>query len=879
MAVVISDTVTVIADESSGNQNADNTTDVSGNDVGEAGLALLPVPFDDALAALGVTTGADTTSIAVSGGSDTDPDGTAMITGLPTGFTDIAWTDADGQPLDGDDSGLDTTDGTSVLLFTYDGDNNVLVGRAGSDIGDIVFVAYLDVTGTEAKVWLVQVESMFNLDPDLPDDPVSPTDDVLHIGISQITEFPLEDAPSGSNLFLMFGTPGDGDDTNGDEVALVATATDAAAGGGVVSSQGGGGTTLGVDNQMLDPEEALTITFVTNAEFDFTVPELSETEADVEANIQFEGVVQNATAASFEVVQNQPASKSSTLLLTAYFTDAEPGATTGTNEGFIAGYGDDTQVAITSVVVTNASGPADVTITDNLDGTWTIVGLKAGDTVLYTTDDPHNRVTIENDGVKNTKTGAAFDIGDFQLLTPVVEPLAFNALEFQDDAPTLAFGNVVGTGSALPQMGFWSMDPGADGLDTSLGNNGLDLVMNGFSLNGGVLLDTFTFQPDGTDTDGNFLFSGVLTGDFDNVPGTDPTDMSFTLVADLDGFYQLTIEGGFGSVIELDTADGQLRAGGPDSVQTLDIPPPPNTEISVVFFSAEPLAAAADIQAGLDTDEETLELNQPSYIDFDRGMNVSTSGIGVSNNLLEGTGTTAGVGGITATDESFVIDPNEPVSSMEIFVDNSVGGYAFTATGAKHEELYYRVYYEDGTFSALTLVDEDLGLTNKGQATSFFIDGGDKEIDAVQLIMNQGDVKIPNIVLEQETTSLASDILFDFTATIKDEDGDAATSNFSADLQTNELSGDFDFVLAGTTGKADAFNIDLASELNTYEVTGFELGTDIFVLIGDPSATISITDDGTDSTVTINETDPAEDTTITVAGVIGLDATTDFVFG
>jgi hypothetical protein len=875
MAIVI--TGTVIVDESSGTQNATDGSpaDASGNDVA---FGNLPDTFEDILgpAGLNLDTAAATTSVAVSGGNADISTGTAMITGLPVGYTDIGWTTVGGAPLDGADSGLDTTDGTSILLYTYSGDNNVLLGRAGGPTGDIVFAAYLEeINGTEAKVWLVQFASMFNDVNPNPDDPVSPLQNVMYIGVSQNLEFSLEDAPSGSNLFLMFGTPGDGDPTNGDEVSLVVTATNAASGGGVVSSQGGGGTTLGVNNQMLDPGEGLTFTFVTNSASNLTVPELSETEADVEGNIQFGGVLQDATSASFLVVQNQPASKSSTLTLTAYLTDAESGV------GFIAGYGDDTQVAITSVTVTNP----DVTVTNNGDGTFTLIGLKAGDQVTYVTESEHNRVTIENDGVKNSKTGAAFDIGDFQVITPAVQPFEFHQMAFQDDGPTLAFGNLVGTGSALAQTGFWSMDPGADGLDTSLGNNGLELVLNWFSLDGGTTHVAPTlFQSDGVDLDGNFLFSGTLTGDFDKNSGTDPTGIDFTLLADLDGHYELTIEGGFGSVIDFDTAEGQLRAGGPDAVQTLDIPPPPNAEISVVFFSAKALANAADIQAGLDQTESDLESASPppSYIDFARGMNVSTSGIGVANNLLEGTGTTAGVGGITAADESFVIDPNEPVSSMEIFVDNSVGGYAVSATGDKHEELYYRVYYEDGTSDDnLTLVDDDLGLKN--QPNSFVIDGGEKQIDAVQLIMNVGAVKIPHIVFQQETTSLASDILLDFTATIHDADGlsggDPATSNFSVDLQTNELSGS-DFVLAGTTGEADAFNIDLASDLNTYEVTGFELGTDIFVLIGDATATISITDDGTDSTVTINETDPAAlDTTITVADVIGLDATTDFVFG
>jgi hypothetical protein len=269
-------------------------------------------------------------------------------------------------------------------------------------------------------------------------------------------------------------------------------------------------------------------------------------------------------------------------------------------------------------------------------------------------------------------------------------------------------------------------------------------------------------------------------------------------------------------------------------------------------------------------------------------MNVSTSGIGVSNNLLEGTGTTTGIAGISNADESFVVNPDIAVDKVEIFVDNSVGGYAFTATGAKHEELYYRVFYTDDQdattddFTDYILVAEDLGLANKGQDVSFIVDGGARQIDAVQLTMSIGDLKIPHIVFSVETAALSSDILLDFTATIQDGDDDSATSDFSAALYANQLTGPFDFVLDGTASEADAFNVDLASDLNTYQVTGFDATTDlrdVFVLLGDATATVSsivLINGDADSLVTINEA--GADTTITVVGVTDL-ASADFVLG
>jgi hypothetical protein len=901
MAIAI--TGTVIVDESSGNQNAGNTTDASGNDVA---FGNLPLAFEDALSDLGLNTGAATTNVAVSGGNADNSTGTAMITGLPAGFTDISWSDSGGAALNGADSGLDTTNGTDVLLYTYGSDNNVLLGRAGSASGDVVFAAYLEeVNGTNAKVWLVQFESMFNPDATNPDDPVNP-DDVIFVAVSQNIEFSLTGAPSGQNLFMMFGdgTP------NVNDVTIVVTGENPInqSNGGSISSgdtvntgKGGGATTLGTNSQQIVEGTALYFTFVKGADTNFTVPNLDQNEADVEQNIAFTSLF-GASSASFSLAQ-MTSGDQATLQISAYTTPLFSGVS------FIDHLHDNTLVEVDSVTVTTQTTKekgktvpgetlvfdkvdtdphtqSGVTVTFAADGTVTIGGLDDKDKIDYHTADVHTRVLIDNIGSTNTNLDAPFDIGSFAVTSPVVEPFLFNAMEFQDDAPTLAFGNLVGTGTALAQTGFWAMAPGADGLDTSLGNNGLDLVMNGFSLNGGSLLTTFTFQSDGTDLDGNFLFSGTMTGDFDNNAGTPATDMDFTFLADpSDGHYELTIAGGFGSEVTFDTSDGALRAGGPDSVQTLDIPPV-TPDISIVFFSAvaDPPNTAA-IAANLDKTEAQLETAHPSFIDFAHGMNVSTSGIGVSNNLLEGNATA----GIQSSDESFVVNPDLLVTSVEVFIDNSVQGYKHSPGGSGGgEELYYRIFFSDDNdattadVTSYTVVASDLGLANKGQATSFVIDGGGREIDAVQLTMGKGAVKIPHIGFSVETTSLASDIQIDFSASIKDGDGDPAASDFSTALFTNLLSGDFDFVLAGTASAPDAFNVDLASDLNTYKVTGFDAtagSRDVIVLLGDATATVSSivpTNGGADSLVTINEA--GADTTITVVGVTDL-TSADFVLG
>jgi len=319
------------------------------------------------------------------------------------------------------------------------------------------------------------------------------------------------------------------------------------------------------------------------------------------------------------------------------------------------------------------------------------------------------------------------------------------------------------------------------------------------------------------------------------------------------------------------SADGSLGAGGPDPVRTLLIPETNNPAIpsaseEIVFFSAKALASPTDILAGIgvglaDPTEAALQTTPlPSYID-PAAMNVSTSGIGVSNNLLQGDNLVA----IGAADESFVINPESLVSGMKIFIDNSVAGYN-TAT----EDLYFRIYYEDGTFS--NLIEVNTLTPEAGGQVSFDIEReGTAMIDAVQLTMGRGAIKIPVIQFIQETENLASDVQLSFNATLTDKDGDTATSAFDANLfADNPDEALFNYTLAGTGGERDAFNVDLSFTENTYQVTGFDVSQnlrDTLVLDGDQGAVVqSIDNAGADSIVTVAETG-GQITTITLVGV------------
>ncbi|MCP1478313.1 hypothetical protein J2Y88_000624 [Pseudomonas chlororaphis] len=891
--LVVATGTNVALDETSGLQNATATPDPTGDaDDNDILLAALPSTFATRLTALGAGTATDA---ALSGytGALGDTGSNAFTLNLAPGAinVDISFTDSFGAALNGLDSGLDTLDGIDILLYT-DTDNNILLGRAGGPDGAIVFAAYIEETGSPlsgGKIWTVEYQPLKHPDGSNPDDALNLLDKVF-IGASQDLTFSLADAPSGQNLFLMFTKANptvvdDGGVLRISDPTIIATGKDPAdqssgasinTGDTINTSQAGGPTTFGTNSQMITEQEGIRFTFVTGARQDMTIPNLDQNEADLEANIDFTAMF-NAKAANFDIVQLQ-GGKSAVVRISAFNTAVESGAS------FVNGYANDTSVAITNVrviniatgqVIENSDGSVDDTsILISFDGgVATITGVKAGYQIEYTTAADHNRVLIENGAALNAKgnTHADFDIGGFTLRQASTTTAEIGSqMIFEDDGPTLAFGNLIGTGTQLAQQGYWNMGSGADGLDA----NGLDisLVNDQFTL---VRPDNTTTTGTGTlveqspspDGNGAYQFAGTLTGDFDNNAATADTTVHYTLSAYANGTYALDLEEGFRSTIVLSSADGSLAAGGPDPVRTLMI----GSE-DVVFFAANPLAPQTgdnSILTGIglgapDPTEAQLQTNPlPSFIGS-AAMNVSTSGIGIANNNLEGN-TTAG---INTGDESFVVNPETLLTSMKIFIDNSVQGY-----NPATEELYYTIYYDNGTTSGTPIKVQAADLhAEAGGQKSFTVQwDGSHLIDAVQLTMGLGTVKIPVIQFIKETQSLANDIQLSFNATTTDKDGDTATSAFDANLFANDPSDQtFDFRLVGTAGERDAFNIDLSVAENQYQVTGFDAGPgqrDAVVLIGDAGAVVqSIDNASNDSIVTIAETG-GQLTTITLLGV------------
>jgi Fe-S cluster assembly iron-binding protein IscA len=354
-------------------------------------------------------------------------------------------------------TGFNATGGTAIFLYNDPTNPDIVYGIIGdrgegplttdeletlAAAGDIAFALFLDINFTssstaEGQLWVVELNPLEN--------PIQTNDDdvlnlagLLNISASEQSTFSFVGAPSGQNLFLA------GENDQG-TIQLVVTGLDPnpaqlSMGGTVNSSQASkfADSTLGSGSQAVNPGEGLVLTFVTGMKSDFVIPNLSQTEADVEANIDFTHVF-DASGASFIMAQVTPNKKDVSLKLTTFTTDAEPGVGDGdTNEGFTAGYADDEQVNIDTVTVVDKDGnPAAGVMITITDGMALIQGLEAGDMVTYTTDGDHNRLEIVNPDTGETGfDGDSFDIGDFSLLKTGSGNQVFGAeIRFEDDGP------------------------------------------------------------------------------------------------------------------------------------------------------------------------------------------------------------------------------------------------------------------------------------------------------------------------------------------------------------------------------------------------------------------------------------------------------------
>jgi hypothetical protein len=261
-----------------------------------------------------------------------------------------------------------------------------------------------------------------------PDDAVNLGNN-LKLAASEKVVFSFGGTPSGDHLFTMVKSGSDG--------VVVTPQTEVIK---LHVSQGGGPTTLGMNNQMIDPGETMVFTFVTNPNSAVTVPNLSQGEADAETNILF-GDVKTTIGGSVAISQtqgNDPAG----LKLTAYNTKSDGSATEPSGNGFINGYVNDQIAAISQVRVFDDTGTLVLTATG--DVTTPVQGitvdfLASGEVEVRGLQDDY---VVEYDAasherLKVTGLEGKFDIGGIGIATPSTES-AFvgQQIVIEDDGPT-----------------------------------------------------------------------------------------------------------------------------------------------------------------------------------------------------------------------------------------------------------------------------------------------------------------------------------------------------------------------------------------------------------------------------------------------------------
>jgi VCBS repeat-containing protein len=445
------------------------------------------------------------------------------------GASAVSFVGSNGQPLSGLNSKLNTraitsdVSGFPIFLYTDPTNDNIVLGRAGTSsggpdggpapdpVGKIVFAAYIEETISGGKVvggkiWTIQFTALEHSvkggTPEAKDDQISLAN-LLYIGSTAAADsYTFANAPSGQNLFLMLGN---GDGSKGIVVTGKAPADQSAGisitkGDRVNTSQGGGPTTIGINNQMIDPPpnrggdpEGVYFTFVTSPKSEYTVPNLDQNEADLEKNIQFRGL-NNVQKAGFTISQTQPAQKASTLTISARFTSdgntADNGKVPGDSdktgkeiEGidkseqgtFISsdlnsGYNDDVSIGITEVSVkapgiekllikavldpsklaVQEAGGVSVTFKPIVAGSSvyeaTISGVKTNYSIEYVTQADHNRVLITNTGNADANLNSSFDVGAFTLPGLTLTPLEIGStIRFEDDGPTIQVQGLAGS--------------------------------------------------------------------------------------------------------------------------------------------------------------------------------------------------------------------------------------------------------------------------------------------------------------------------------------------------------------------------------------------------------------------------------------------------
>lgn len=463
MTLVALTGVTVTEDESTGVQNSGAPVlqnglvveDNNDNDIALSNLSSLPF-YSEVFGAGGLNLNpASVIGLAKSPAN-------VISIGAGAGLTDVAFTDSSGNPLVGAPSGLTTTGGAPIYLYT-DTVNDIVVGRVGTSggadpNGQVAFVVVMDETSsggvvTGANFWIVQFDSLHNPIAGGPtdgstattsgafDDPVD-LSHMLFVTVDQQLLFSdFSKAPSGQNDWLGIAPTGSTYDTEILVTGMHLYDAGNNAGGDTVNTSTTG---IGTDSQAVNMGQGIRIDFVSGLN---TGGDTKNMEAiNYAAHHQVHG-------AGFAVTQVQGAP---TTRVDARVTIMETGDATTTS--FVSGITSNTAVPITYVTVLDTHG--NVIEQQNSDGTnpindpnisitisgntATVHGLLNGYSVVaHSGGVAFDRMTVEN--VTNASSGHSFDVGGISLLDAASQTADVGgAVRFEDSGPSVSVSLVTG---------------------------------------------------------------------------------------------------------------------------------------------------------------------------------------------------------------------------------------------------------------------------------------------------------------------------------------------------------------------------------------------------------------------------------------------------
>jgi hypothetical protein len=256
------------------------------------------------------------------------------------GLTDLGFAASDGSVLSGQTSGLFTTGGKEVFLFS-DTDNNIVLGKYDSN-GDTVpdtvaFVLVLEeiknnsgvVTG--GKVWTIAFEALNHtenpLDPTDHDNVIDLTDKLFVKASQEVVFGSFDDAPANQNAW----TPIDNNPNSTSDIQLLVTGLNLVAQDAANDSYGDSvntrATSLGSGSQSVTNGKALRFDFVTGIQ-----TPIDNTAADFTQSIAY-GDHSEISGAGVSIVQSTPTSTRLDIEVSIFDVQAD----TATGNDFVDG--------------------------------------------------------------------------------------------------------------------------------------------------------------------------------------------------------------------------------------------------------------------------------------------------------------------------------------------------------------------------------------------------------------------------------------------------------------------------------------------------------------------------------------------------------------